>query len=57
MFPVFDLISRMIGIDPGMSMIANNTMKQAKMSRKLICIGKIFAKVGKIRQEAIGNSQ
>jgi hypothetical protein len=34
-----------MGIDPGMSMMANRTMKAATISRKLICIGKIFAKI------------
>ena len=34
MAPLFDLISNIIGIDPGISMMANNTMKQAVISRK-----------------------
>jgi hypothetical protein len=33
-----DLISIMIGIDPGMSMIAKRTIKAARISIRLKCI-------------------
>jgi hypothetical protein len=36
--PVLALISRIIGIEPGISMIANKTMNDAKISIKLKCI-------------------
>ena len=36
--PVLALISRIIGIDPGISMIAKRTMNDAKISIKLKCI-------------------
>ena len=37
--PVLDLISRIIGIDPGISIIANNTMNDATISINLTSIG------------------
>jgi hypothetical protein len=36
--PVFDLISRITGIDPGMSIIANRTIKAARISTISKCI-------------------
>jgi len=36
--PVLALISRIIGIEPGISMIANKTMNEAKIWIKLKCI-------------------
>jgi hypothetical protein len=38
MSPDLDLISMIIGIDPGISIIANNTMKAARISIRLKCI-------------------
>jgi hypothetical protein len=38
MFPAFALMSRMIGIEPGISIMANNTIKAAAISTKLILI-------------------
>jgi hypothetical protein len=47
--PVFDFISRIIGIDPGISIIAKSTMKAARISIILRCIAQIFrAKVAEI---------
>ena len=37
-FPDFALISIIIGIDPGMSIIAKRTMKAARISIRLKCI-------------------
>jgi hypothetical protein len=45
MVPVFALISKIMGIDPGMSIMANRTIKLATISRKWICIWKISAKI------------
>jgi hypothetical protein len=36
--PDFDLMSRMMGIDPNISIIANKTMKEANISTKLRCM-------------------
>jgi hypothetical protein len=36
--PDLDLISMIIGIDPGMSIIANRTIKAARISIRLRCI-------------------
>jgi hypothetical protein len=36
--PVLDLISSMIGIDPVMSIIAKRTIKDAKISIRLMCM-------------------
>jgi hypothetical protein len=36
--PDFDFISIIIGIEPGMSIIANNTIKAARISIMLKCI-------------------
>jgi hypothetical protein len=36
--PDFDLISIIIGIDPGISIIAKSTMKAARISIRLKCI-------------------
>jgi hypothetical protein len=41
--PVLVLISRIIGIEPGISIIANNTMNEAKISIRLRCITMNFA--------------
>jgi hypothetical protein len=37
-----------IGIDPGISMIAKSTMKAASISLRLRCIDYIFANINKI---------
>jgi hypothetical protein len=38
MEPVFAFTSRIIGIEPRMSMMAKSTMKVARISRRLRCI-------------------
>jgi hypothetical protein len=38
--PDFDLMSMIIGIEPGISIIANNTIKAARISIRLKCIFK-----------------
>ncbi len=43
----FDLRSTIIGIDPGMSMMAKRTIKAANISLRLRCIDKIFANIKK----------
>ena len=37
-FPDFDLISMIMGIDPGMSIIAKRTINAARISIRLKCI-------------------
>jgi len=57
MAPLFDLISNIIGIDPGISMMANNTMKQAVISRKCKCMEEFLQNYYLLRQEARGRRQ
>jgi hypothetical protein len=40
--PDFDLMSMIIGIDPGISIIAKRTMKAASISIRLKCIAQIL---------------
>jgi len=40
--PVFDLISRIIGMEPRMSIMANRTIKAASISRMLRCMIKVY---------------
>jgi len=44
MSPVFDLISKIIGIEPGMSIMAKRTIKAAAISIRLKCITEICGK-------------
>jgi len=54
--PVLALIPMMIGIEPGMSIMAKRTIKLATISRKSNCIIKIFAKIVKSsRQSPVGS--